>query len=48
MTLTGLFVDVGTAAADFNGLAAVALIGRNESGQSVHTLPMKSQIAAAW
>jgi len=30
MTLTGLLVDLDTAAADFNILAAVALIGRHD------------------
>jgi len=38
MTLTGLFVDVGTAAADFNSSAAVALIGHHEPDAAVAML----------
>ena len=35
MTLTGLLVDTGTVATDFFGLAAMALIGRNETNTAV-------------
>jgi hypothetical protein len=38
MTLTGLLVDTGTVATDFFGLAAMALIGRNETDTAVAVL----------
>ena len=38
MTLTGLLVDTGTVATDFFGLAAMALIGRNETDTAMAVL----------
>ena len=35
MQLTGLVVNLGTALADFNGLAAMALVGRHEFDAAV-------------
>ena len=38
MALTGLFVQLGSLAADRNGLTAVALIGRHEPDAAVAVL----------
>jgi hypothetical protein len=38
MTLTGSLVDTGTVATDFFGLAAMALIGRNETDTAMAVL----------
>ena len=38
MTLTGLLVDTGTVETDFFGLAAMALIGRNETDTAMAVL----------